>query len=831
MDIEKMLKKKIPLLHEKRDAASSLLRYSLVFILSLIHFELLLRTQIGFNGVILSLILCVVAGAFLGLFAKWLCRVFEKDVKHLVLLLPTAFYIAQIIGLKRNGVPYFMFITNGEILNAEYDTPFKTVLGCIGWILLLLAPILLTYVKKIFDKFVTINEDIKAEIRQYLKYAGIFAAALIYWELLLLTQIGFEGMTLYFLLFIAPWALILAALTGWFKEKFNRILTPVVMALPCVYYTAQFIYYRIFGSLFSVSMMGMAEDAATDFSWALMSTVKESWMWIILCILPVILTVLAAIFVKKKVFNGYRHYLHGVVVLKAIACWVAAALILGVFGTGDGTVYEAYHSNFVDTDTASNRLGALTNSALESWVRFFGSEENEETVETIVPITPPASIDVPAVDSSPNQLSNIDFAALKSKTTNKKIQDLCDYFAAVSPTNKNEFTGKFKDYNLIYICAESYCKYAIHPTVTPTLYKMSQGGIVLNNYYNSYKNTTTNGEFSFMTGLWPDVSRHAKNGTAVGSFAQSSDNLIPFTLGNLFNTKGVKSLAYHNYYGYYYRRSTTHPNLGYTSRFMSNKKGDGGMSFSTRWPASDYEMMQQSVDEFINENQFNVYYMTFSGHGPYAYENPICAKNVEKVRKLVKGENLTEGAKHYLAANMELDMGLEYLLKRLEEAGKLEKTLIVLTGDHYPYYLIDSTYNSLAGEKVEANFGKYESSCIMYCAGMEPIQVDTPCCNVDILPTVLNLFGLEYDSRLLPGQDIFASTVHVAQLYNKSFVTDKVKYNASNGKATWLDAAADMTDDEKKEYLEYLKSLVKSRYAVSLEMMDTDFFRFVMDNS
>lgn len=831
MNIDKMLKKKIPIEHENRKKFKELLNGCFAFVISLIYFELLLRTQVGYAGVVWSLVLNILIGIGLGAVSKWLGSFLKRNVRIYVNLVPTVFYIAQIISLKHRAAPFCtLFIDTSDV--HSFNVPFNTKWGFTGWMILLFAPVIIMCIKELLNRFVEFPVEIKEEIRQYFKYFGLYSAAIIYWEILLLTQIGFEGMTLYFLLFVPAWASVLSALTGWFKEKYNRIISPIVMLIPCAYYLAQLIYYRIFGSLFSVSMMGMAEDAATDFSWALMSTVKESWLWIIICLLPVIVTVVAAIFVKKEIFKGYRHYLHGAAVLKSVALWMAAAVLLGIFGMGDGTAYQAYHSNLVDTDTASHQLGALTNSAVETWVRFFGSQDEVIEENSFVPITPPSSVVVtPSVDSSPNMIEGIDFAELKGKTTNKKIQELCDYFSSVTPTNKNEYTGKFKDYNLIYICAESFSKYAIHPDVTPTLYKMSQGGIVLNNYYNSYKNTTTNGEFSFMTGLWPDVSRHAKNGTAVGSFAQSSDKLIPYTLGNLFTAKGVKSLAFHNYYGYYYRRSSTHPNLGYTSRFMSNKKGDGGMKFSTRWPASDLEMIEQSVDDYINEEQFNAYYMTFSGHGPYAYENPICAKNVEKVRKLVKGSNLTEGAKHYLAANMELDLAMEELLKRLEAAGKLETTLIVITADHYPYYLIDSTYNSLAGEKVEANFGKYESSCIMYCAGIDPVQVDTPCCNVDILPTVLNLFGLEYDSRLLPGVDIFSDSPHMAQLYNKSFITNKVKYNAQRGTAEWADSAADMTEQQKKEYLEYFKSLAKSRYAVSLEMMDTDFFRFIEENS
>ena len=173
---------------------------------------------------------------------------------------------------------------------------------------------------------------------------------------------------------------------------------------------------------------------------------------------------------------------------------------------------------------------------------------------------------------------------------------------------------------------------------------------------------------------------------------------------------------------------------------------------------------------------------------------------------------------------------MTYLLEKLEAAGKLDKTMIVIIGDHYPYYLADNHVNSLAGKTVEANFERYQSSCIMYCSGIDTVKIDAPVCNVDILPTVLNLWGMEYDSRLLPGTDIFANNTHIAMLYNKSFVTEYVKYNAQNGKEEWLPAAEELTEEEKKQHLDYCKAVTKARYTASLDVMNEDFYRFVMDN-
>lgn len=667
-------------------------------------------------------------------------------------------------------------------------------------------------------------EIIKPQLISLVKYSGIFLIALVYWELLLRTQTGFEDMSFYFLLFLPAEAMFLASLNGWLKRRFNRIATPVILVIPFAYYVSQLVYFRIFGSMFSISMIGMGADAVENFGWALWDTIVDSLGWIFLCLLPVIAVAVFAYFAPKKYFKRYSPLMHFIALLKTVLLWSLAVLLLLPFGTGDASPYAAYSSTYIDTDTASNRLGVLTNSLVELYHSVFGSDKPQQDLTLVAP----QPQDEPKPDTSPNIISSIDFNALAALTSDGGKTELCNYFGSLSGTGKNEYTGKLKDYNLIYICAESFGKYAVDPVVTPTLYKMTQSGFVLNNYYNSFKNTTTNGEFAFMTGLWPDVSRDADTNSKSGSFTQSKDNYIPFALANMFEKQGVKTYAYHNFRGYYYSRNETHPNLGYTTtRFLG---GENGMRFTTAWPSSDLEMMEQSVDDFINNPTFHAYYMTFSGHGPYSDANPIAVRNLKTVRELVKGRNLPDNAVYYLAANYELEKAMDYLLKRLEAAGKLNNTLIVLTGDHYPYYLNSNSLDALAGKDVGSNFEQFESTCIMYVGGMTPVKTNTPCCNVDILPTVLNLLGMEYDSRLLPGTDIFSKGEHYAMLYNKSFVTDKVKYNANNGKAEWLGNADLMSESEKQTYIDYYTSLTNNRYAVSLKLMKEDFYKFVFDN-
>ena len=657
--------------------------------------------------------------------------------------------------------------------------------------------------------------------------------------------------------FVPAIAAFLCAAGAWGRNKIVNIITRILAVLvPSVFYIAQLMYFRTFGSFASLSMIGVGGDALKNFGWGLLVTVRQSFGLLLLCILPVV--VISVVLVKLSDRNvAYGAGLHGLALLAAILFWIAAVILLPLGGTESFSAYAAYHSTMVDTDSASSRIGVLPNSIVEAGGMLFGIKDPEdeefaaaplpddmEIVEELPieteaeeePQTEEASAEIeagpevipaePEIDRSPNVIDVLDFGAIAQGASGTDVKDLCEYLDSLEGSAKNEYTGLFEGYNLIYICAESFSNYAIDKDVTPTLWKMANNGIVLDNFYNSFKNTTTNGEFALISGLWPDVTREGLRGNGMGTFAQTSDNSWPMALGTMFNRQcGCTSRAYHNYLGEYYRRSRCWPALGFECKFM-----DDGMKFTTSWPASDLEMMEQSVDDYINDERFCAYYMTFSGHGPYTSENVMYRWNIDKVNELLgeRADELKDDAKGYLACTYELEKAMTYLLERLEEAGKLDNTLIVMAGDHYPYYLLEGARNSIAGHETDPKFEIYKSTCIMYCAGLEePVHVDVPCCNVDILPTVYNLFGLEYDSRLFAGTDVFSDSLHIASLYNRSFVSGSVRYDSSTGEAEWLADISDVAEPDLQKYLDSLIAYVNTKYTMSLKIEENDFYKYL----
>ncbi|MBQ2042162.1 MAG: hypothetical protein II485_03155, partial [Firmicutes bacterium] len=170
----------------------------------------------------------------------------------------------------------------------------------------------------------------------FLACFAAFFAAVMFWEVFLYDQINgsLQGFPAWAALFALPAAMLCAFITGWIKNRaIGRAGSILVMLILWIYYAAQLVYQRIFGSLFSVSMISMAGDAISDFRWALLSMLKQSLVVLGVSLLPVLLYALCLF-----IFKTHPHYgagLHGAALILAAALWAAAVLMLPAGGTDD----------------------------------------------------------------------------------------------------------------------------------------------------------------------------------------------------------------------------------------------------------------------------------------------------------------------------------------------------------------------------------------------------------------------------------------------------------------------------------------------------------------
>ena len=654
-----------------------------------------------------------------------------------------------------------------------------------------------------------------------LTWLCFFFFSLVYFELLLHLCVFPEISVKFFYAvgFSLTLALILTLFLSFFPKKVSYWIAFSLSILIGILFGSQMVYHFVFGSLYSISLMGEGGNAITSFWRETLSTMLSHLHLLLLLFVPA-----AALLIFKKFFKSKLAPLNYVWWLLLAFCIAFTSLInaacLKAEGTGFFSPYYFYYDANTTTDQAAENFGLLTAMRLELAGREAAEEEEEEdgyytpTEET--PDDVPDTTEETQPEPPKYNVLELDFSALNSKTNKKSIKELNNYFAGLSGTQQNQYTGMLADYNLIYICAESFSTAAIYPELMPTLHKLATNGFVFNNYYNTFPNTTTDGEYTMCMGIFPDTSRKKFD----ASFKVAQDNYLPFTLGNIFSAqRGIDCYGYHNYKGSYYARNKTHPNMGYEMKFMN-----AGMKFTSSWPSSDLEMMEQSVSDYIGKEQFHAYYMTFSGHYQYNTDNNVIARrNWDAVKDLP----FSSTARAYLACHMELEKAMTYLMEELEKAGVADKTAIVIAGDHFPYGLKNSQYSELIGYDIDY-FTKQKSSLIFWVGGLEkPIEVDTYCCNVDILPTVLNLWGFQYDSRLLTGTDVFSDGTHVAILRDNSFYTDKVWFNASKNKIKYLVDESEIPEN----YIENMVKLVKTKFEISKDILDLDYYRFVFDNS
>ena len=704
----------------------------------------------------------------------------------------------------------------------KYSGPLGTIFA-LGPILFL--PLLFLYLETIFHLYVGLN----------MKYFPIFAFFAI--------SAGF----------------LFSIFTIIFNKPINRIITYLITIIFGLLFCIEIVCKAVLSQFYQ--LLSSADTAADNSLWdykdAIVEGIIDNLFGLILMLLPIVFIFT----IGRSCFSFKRKKL-------PLTCAVAVvAIIFHIFGllslyfpwSGDLTPKDLYYTD-TNVDDQVEQLGMLNMLRLDVKHTLFGVGSNlsdddndfSDLDDLFDNPSPSPSSDVPAdnpaqsqnpgasdaptpsptptVDTSPNVM-DIDFESLVNNAKNDDIEWMHKYYSSVPPTNKNKYTGMFEGYNVIFITAEGFSKYLISEELTPTLYRLTHEGFVFNNYYTPLHFTSTSGgEWQNLTGQYP------KNGMPI-SMKQSgiSKTFLPFTLANQLNKLGYTSIGYHNNKEMY-GRAKSHPNLGYDW-----KQGGEGFTMEQTssgknvWPQSDKYMIETTIDEYINSDKpFNIYYLTVSGHMPYNFSgDQMAVRNQEAVANLPYSDT----TKAYIAANLELEKAMAYLVQRLEETGVADKTLLVMSPDHIPYFDVP-VLEELAGKKMggsglenlkesDVDFDVYLNSLIMWSGSIkEPIIVDKICSQVDVLPTMSNLLGLNYDSRMLAGTDIFSDAPPLVIFTSSSWLSDKGLYNRYSGEFTPAEGVT-MSAEEQEAYVTAMKKLVRYRLQSSTLIVEQNYYKSV----
>lgn len=650
-----------------------------------------------------------------------------------------------------------------------------------------------------------------------------FPMALLYHELLLhafdRTILFWDTPLVYILLFSAAGGFLLSALVDILPRKAAHIVTYALCVfwtvLTCIEYCCKSYFKSYWGLSFITQMTG---NVVGNFFSTMLEIIFGRIVFILLSFLPLVLLII----LRRRLLPGKT---------LSVRCRVMALAVFAVCqAVGSALCYTGedradYTYNYV-TDYAVPRFGLAATIRLEAQYAIFG-----------LPDAPVIQVDEPVPDEPVvydyNKME-LDFTATSDLVGGSTLENMRNYFSSKTASQQNEYTGMFKGKNLIQITAEAFSPYVISKELTPTLYKLTHEGFVFTNYYQpGWGQSTTGGEFAHMTGIIPTW----VNGNL--SFYASHQDYMPFALGNQFRALGYTTVAYHNNSYTYYNRHLTHPNLGYDYYGQGN-----GLTLTVPgWPYSDLEMMELTapayIEDYVNTGKpFHAYYMSVSGHANWGWGNAMSAKNREAA--VAAYPNASQPVQGYIAANLELEYALTYLLEQLEAAGIADDTVICMTADHYPYALVTDEvdyYQELSGKQdSELDISRYKNTWLLWSGSMESsVTVNTPCSAIDILPTVSNLFGLEFDSRLMSGHDVFAQNYNASQASTcmplvilptnrgYSWITAAGTYDAKTRTFT-PNPGITVADD----YVKTVSSLIDAKYSYARQLIQYDYADVVL---
>ena len=606
---------------------------------------------------------------------------------------------------------------------------------------------------------------------------------------------------LYTLVFTIPIILIIYLLSNISKEKINKIITYILSFILSFYYSFQVIFYRLFSNIFSFNTIGLASDI-TEFKNVIFSTIIANIFIILLLFIPFIILI---IFNKKISFKRLKMPKIIITIFLFFTFYFFGLISLNINKKAIYSAYNLYY-NVNSEIKITEKFGIATYTRLDIKRLLFGFEvelkdENKHKENK-------AEKDSKEKIITYNKL-DIDFDTLINSENNKTIKDMLTYFSSKEATNKNDYTGMFKGKNLIFILAEGFNEIAIDKDLTPTLYKLSTEGFNFTNFYSPVFLSTTGGEFQATTGLIPTQE-------ILSNWKKLVPN-IKYALGNSFKEIGYNASSYHNWTYTYYGRQKTMPTLGFDN-FIGCGNGMEDL-IDCSWLPSDIDMFKETFPLYEDKTPFVTYYVSVSGHAPYVYNstgNSIALKNKDLVKDLPYSNNV----KAYLATQIELDRAIEALIDLLDKKGILDDTVISFVGDHYPYTLTIDEINEISETKrdeiVEVNHSKF----IIWNNKMKKVTIDKVGSQIDVLPTLLNLFGINYDSRLIIGQDILSDNAGLAIFSNRSWVSDYGTYK--NGHFTLKEGK----ELPYEEYINDINTSVNNRFNLSSNIIKYNIYDY-----
>ena len=571
-------------------------------------------------------------------------------------------------------------------------------------------------------------------------------------------------------------ALFLAYITSFFPRIVNKVINLLIVFAFSIYGIAEMGFHHFLGVYASVGTNTQL-GAVTSYFKEFISSFKGTFY---LIFIPFLVLLIYYLFFHKKITLDLpkKKLTKFTIFIKTIPVFILVLLSFLYYGTlklpfmqdkfSSVTSYEL----FLRPTSASlvvRDFGFISYGFLDLKEYFWPGK----IVNTI-------KIDPQDLQNN-NQVSNhtvIDndlWLKLIDENKDQELNALNHYFISNDVTKTNDYTGLFEEKNLIVIMVESANDILLNEKYYPNVARLVKNGYTfVNNYSPRNICSTGNNEMSAM------ISLYSINNNCTANVYQN--NTYFESIFNLFNESGYTTNSFHDYYDWYYDRMQIHKNMGSNTFYDAD---DLGLDYNSiygsynNWP-SDEELMEkylETIDEAVGEEPFMSFITTVSSHQPYSTSSEFGDLYMD-----LFPQDYSLDLKRYMSKLKVVDNAIGILLDGLESRGILEDTVIVLFGDHYPYAIDTNELNDALEYDASVFNNADQVPLIIYNTDVEAKEFSTYTSYINILPTIANLFNLDYDSRLYMGTDALSREHESLVIFiDGSWKNEDAYYNASTG--------------------------------------------------
>ena len=559
------------------------------------------------------------------------------------------------------------------------------------------------------------------------------------------------------MLFSLAWILLFIGLCVSFKKWINRIIYIILNLLFMLLYVVQGVYYSLMKDFFDFTLVESASEGSPYMWDAIKGCNKLVYLGLFIVI---IFFIIGFKKLPKNRKNDYKKA--GIVLLIFLVLHIICPLTYG---------------------RANNKLTWSSWRNPKNVYNSFNDSNKSIKISGFYEYT----------------FRNFYVTFIKSSTkANKEDMEFLENAYTEELSTKNSYTGKFKGKNLILVQLEGTDNWLITKNDTPTLYNMMTHGINFNKHYSFYNGggSTFNSEFAVNTGFVTPLS-YNKNAYTFNK------NNFPNTLAKTFKNDGYVVNAFHMNTGEYYSRTPNYKNWGYNNYYGLIDLYE----YSDKSYYLDRELIlneEYSDLMFPSDTPFVDYIIAYSGHTPFNNtKGGVCKLLYELDNEGIEEDEVVQMSEEECARRQakETDYMMQLLIKKLTDKGILDNTVIVVYTDHYLYSLVDKTilekYKDTNGSLIN------HTPCFIWSSKIKKATVNKVTSQLNILPTVLNLYGYQYNVNNYIGKDALDSKYKGIVFFSDYSWYDGNVYvengEVANGKKVKPDYL-----DEMNEYVNYM---------------------------